>query len=52
MWDYVIEKHGREEFEAVYDVIKKYKDQRFSEDSQILIAEEVRVKLTPLGIPE
>ena len=26
MWDYVIEKHGRKEFEAVYNIISKYRN--------------------------
>ena len=31
MWDYVIEKHGRKEFDAVYKVLLKYKNDRFSD---------------------
>ena len=52
MWDYVIEKHGRKEFEAVYDIIKELKDKRFSEESQKLIAAKVNISLTPLGMSD
>ena len=31
MWDYVIEKHGRREFDEVYRVLVKYKNDRFSD---------------------
>jgi len=32
MWDYVIERHGREEFDAVYNIVKKYDVDRFSDE--------------------
>ena len=31
MWDYVIERHGRKEFELVYSILKKHGDARFDE---------------------
>jgi hypothetical protein len=34
MWDMVIKKHGEKEFKICYDVIAKFKDDRFSETSQ------------------
>ena len=34
MWNMVIEKHGRKEFEATYEIIKKYNHDRFSETAQ------------------
>jgi hypothetical protein len=52
MWDYVIDKHGRQEFEAVYRVVLKYKNDRFSEESQRKIAEEADCVLRPLGMDE
>ena len=31
MWDYVIERHGRAEFETVYAILKKHGDERFGD---------------------
>ena len=52
MWDYVIEKHGRQEFEQVYQVIRKYKGDRFSDVAQKSIAEESDAVLRPLGMTD
>lgn len=40
MWEYVIDRHGRKEFDAVYQIVKKYDVDRFSDDGQRLIAAE------------
>ena len=50
MWDYVIERHGRKEFEIVYGILKKHGDARFDERGQKMIAAEVSAALTPLGM--
>jgi hypothetical protein len=52
MWEYVIEKHGKKEFEAVYAVISQYRDNRFSEEAQKHIAEEVQIELSLLGMSD
>eukprot|EP00355_Strombidium_rassoulzadegani_P001087 CAMPEP_0168610640 /NCGR_PEP_ID=MMETSP0449_2-20121227/1898_1 /TAXON_ID=1082188 /ORGANISM="Strombidium rassoulzadegani, Strain ras09" /LENGTH=115 /DNA_ID=CAMNT_0008650965 /DNA_START=515 /DNA_END=859 /DNA_ORIENTATION=- len=52
MWDYVIEKHGRVEFQAVYNIIDKLREQRFSEEGQRVINEQVAVTLSHLGMNE
>jgi hypothetical protein len=52
MWDYVIERHGRSQFEAVYAVVKRHADQRFDDRGQKMIAAEVSAALTPMGIAE
>ena len=50
MWDYVIERHGRKEFDAVYKIVKKYDVDRFSDEGQKQIAMEAKAALTPLGM--
>jgi hypothetical protein len=52
MWDMVINKHGRKEFEACYQVIKKYSDDRFSETSQKRIQAEAALELKKLGMDD
>ena len=52
MWDYVIERHGRSQFEAVYAVVKRHAEQRFDDRGQKMIAAEVSAALTPMGIAE
>ena len=42
MWEYVIDRHGRKEFDAVYQIVKKYDVDRFSDDGQKLIASEAK----------
>lgn len=32
MWEYVIERHGKKEFDAVYQIVKKYDVDRFSDE--------------------
>jgi hypothetical protein len=50
MWNYLIEKHGRKEFNAVYKIVSKFKDLRFSDEAQNVIAELVNDELVPLGM--
>ena len=51
IWEYIIDKHGRKEFEAVYEIISGFKD-RFSDDAQKRISEQVNEKLTPMGMTD
>ncbi len=48
----VINKHGKQEFKACYDVIGKYKDDRFSETSQKKIQIEAGEELKKLGMED
>ena len=52
MWDMVIKKHGEKEFKICYDVIAKFKDDRFSETSQKKIQVESAQELTRLGMSD
>ena len=52
MWDYVIEKHGHKEFEAVYNVISQFGSNRFSEEAQNKISEEANIALRALGMAD
>ena len=45
MWHFVIQKHGQEEFNSVYAIIEKYKLERFSEQAQRKIQEDVQYAL-------
>lgn len=50
MWEYVIERHGKKEFDAVYKIVKKYDVDRFSDEGQKQIAIEAKAALNPLGM--
>ena len=52
MWEYVIDKHGRKEFEAVYRIIDGMRDLRFSDEAQRAIAEQVHQELSQLGMSD
>ena len=42
---FIIELHGKENFEEVYKIMNKYRENRFSEEKQKLIQNEVNEKL-------
>ena len=52
MWDMVIEKHGRKEFEATYAIINRFGSDRFAEAAQMQIQAEVNIKLNLLGLED
>ena len=53
MWDFIIQKHGQNEFQAVYFIISsKYKKDRFSETAQKGIAHDCGKVLAPLGMTD
>jgi len=52
MWEYVIDRHGKKEFNAVYQIVKKYDVDRFSDEGQKQIAIEARAALNPLGMTD
>ena len=52
MWEYVIDRHGKKEFDAVYKIVKKYDVDRFSDEGQKQIAIEARAALGPLGMTD
>jgi hypothetical protein len=50
MWDMVINKHGKKEFDTCYHIIGKFKNNRFSETAQKQIQTEASAELTKLGM--
>ena len=50
MWDMVISKHGKKEFDTCYHIIGKFKNDRFSETAQKQIQTEASAELTKLGM--
>lgn len=52
MWEYVIERHGKKEFDSVYGIVKKFDVDRFSEEGQKQIAIESRAALAKLGMTD
>ena len=45
MWNDVINRHGKDEFNSVYSIMQKYSLERFKEQPQILIQDEVSLAL-------
>ena len=50
MWDMVINKHGKKEFDTCYHIIGKFKNDRFSETAQKQIQSEASAELAKLGM--
>ena len=50
MWDMVISKHGKKEFDTCYHIIGKFKNDRFSETAQKQIQVEASAELSKLGM--
>ena len=45
IWQKIIEKHGRDEYNLVYQITDKYRQDRFTPDNQTLITNEVKQKI-------
>ena len=37
MWNYLIDKHGREEFNVILQIVSQFKDSRLDDEAQIEI---------------
>jgi hypothetical protein len=48
--EFIIEQHGKDNFEIVYAIMEPYREQRFAEDKQRQIESEVMQKLGTKGI--
>ena len=52
IWSYMIDRYGRQEFKAVYEIIKRFGFARLTQEGNAAIQEQASIELTRMGMTD